>query len=219
MFRPTIFEAFSPLRAPPNRPPPPPPGNPMSLVLLALKNPITRILSLNTAPMARAEYLSSVPTPASILENVPLFIPFLIPKSSTVCSSPSSIPDTLARSLFSSYAFTLSITDVGRFFIAVLVSPVINSLPSTSIFFTSLPLMVILPSSLTWAPGSLFTSSSTTDPSGVRYAAALYTKVSSFSVTFAALAVTVAPSSMMASVFIDTFPRATFFPLTVMSFE
>ena len=217
MFSPTILAAFRPLRAPPKRPPPPPPGNPMSLVLLALKKPITRILSLKTAPMARAEYRSSVPTPASMLENIPLFMPLLIPKSSTVCSSPSSIPDTLARSLFSSYAFTFSITDVGRFFIAVLVSPVINSLPSTRIFFTSLPLMVILPSSLTCAPGSRFTNSSTTEPSGTRYAAALYTKVSSFNVTLAALAVTVAPSSMMASVFIDTFPRATFLPLTLIS--
>ena len=51
---------------------------------------------------------------------------------------------------------------------AVFVSPVMNSLPSTRIFFTSLPLMVILPSSSTCAPGSFFTSSSTTEPSAVR---------------------------------------------------
>ena len=51
---------------------------------------------------------------------------------------------------------------------AVFVSPVMNSFPSTFIFFTFLPLMVTEPSSLTSAPGSFFTNSSTTEPSGVR---------------------------------------------------
>ena len=102
--------------------------------------------------------------------------------------------------------------DVGRFFIAVCVSPVMNSLPSTLIFFTSFPLMVILPSSETSAPGSLFTSSSTTEPSGVRKALALYTKVSSFITTFLACPVAVTPCSIMASVFSFSVPSATFFP-------
>ena len=57
---------------------------------------------------------------------------------------------------------------VGKFFSAVLVSPVMNSLPSTKIFFTSLPLILMVPSSLTSAPGRRFTNSSTTEPSGVR---------------------------------------------------
>ena len=97
----------------------------------------------------------------------------------------------------------------GRFFMAVFVSPVINSLPSTMIFFTSLPLMVIFPSSETCAPGSRFTNSSTTEPSGVRKAAALYTKVSAFNVTFEACPVTVAPFSMMASGVMLMVPKAT----------
>ena len=98
--------------------------------------------------------------------------------------------------------------DVGRFFRAVFVSPVINSLPSTRIFFTSFPLIFIVPSSLTCAPGRRLTSSSTADPSGVRYAEALYTKVSSFSTTFLAMPVTTVSSSMTASWLILTMPRS-----------
>ena len=153
-----------------------------------------------------------MPRARSALEKTPLFMPFLMPKSSTVCSSPSSIPDTRARSLRSSYDLILSTIDVGRFFKAVLVSPVINSLPSTNIFFTSLPLMVILPSSLICAPGKRLTNSSMVEPSGVLKAAELYTKVSSRTVTFTACPVTVAPLSIMASPFITIWPRARSLP-------
>lgn len=51
---------------------------------------------------------------------------------------------------------------------AVFVSPTMNSFPLTRIFFTSLPLILIVPSSDTSAPGSFFTSASMVDPSGVR---------------------------------------------------
>ena len=108
--------------------------------------------------------------------------------------------------------------DVGRFFMAVWVSPVINSLPSTRIFFTSLPLMVIFPSSSTCAPGNRFTSSSMVEPSGVRYAALLYIKVSSFTVTFSACAVTCVSLSMMASAVIWTVPMARSLSFSIMSF-
>ena len=43
-----------------------------------------------------------------------------------------------------------------------------NSLPSTIIFLTSLPLILTLPSSSISAPGSFFTNSSSMAPSGVR---------------------------------------------------
>ena len=49
---------------------------------------------------------------------------------------------------------------VGKFFIATLVSLSKNSLPSIMIFFTSFPLMVMVPSSETSAPGNFFTNSS-----------------------------------------------------------
>ena len=166
-FTPSILLAFRPCRPPPKLPPPPPPGNPLSLVLLALPITKTLVWSWNSPAISRSAYRWWVPMAKSLFDRKPLFMPFLMPKSSTVCSSPSSMPVTLAKSLFSSYALILSMIEVGRFFRAVLVSPVINSLPSTSIFFTSLPLTVILPSSSTLAPGRRFTSSSTTEPSGV----------------------------------------------------
>ena len=59
--------------------------------------------------------------------------------------------------------------------------------------------MVILPSSSTSAPGSFFTSSSSAEPSGRRYAELLYTKVSATAVTSGAWATITAPSNMMAS--------------------
>ena len=177
-----------------------------------------RASELKRAPISRAEYLSSVPIPTSELEKKPLFMPFFRPKSSTVSSFPSLMPVTLARSLFSSYALTLSTIDVGRFFMAVCVSPVMNSFPSTRIFFTSLPLMVIFPLSSTCAPGSRFTSSSMVEPSGVRYAALLYIKVSSLIVTFRACAVTCVSLSRMASAVNCTVPMARSLSFSIMSF-
>ena len=109
-----------------------------------------------------------------MFEKKPLFIPALTPKSSTVDSLPSSIPVTRLKSLFWSYALILSIIEVGRFLSAVLVSPVMNSLPLMSIFLTSLPLIFIVPSSDTSAPGSFFTKASIVDPSATRNADALY---------------------------------------------
>ena len=105
--------------------------------------------------------------------------------------------------------------DVGRFLMAVWVSPVRNSLPSTLIFFTSLPLMVILPSSLTSAPGSRFTSSSMTDPSGVLYAPALYIKVSSFENTLAMFFTTSTSFSIFESTLRLSVPSATALPFMV----
>ena len=106
--------------------------------------------------------------PMSLLVMKPLFMPFFTVKSRVVSSLPSSIPVMRLRSLFSSYTLMLSMMEVGRFFMAVWVSPVMNSLPPTFTFFTCLPLMVILPSSSIWAPGMRFTSSSATEPSGTR---------------------------------------------------
>ena len=50
----------------------------------------------------------------------------------------------------------------GMFFDAMVGSSLKNSLPSMRIFFTSLPLAVILPSLLTSTPGMRFKRSSTT---------------------------------------------------------
>ena len=52
-----------------------------------------------------------------------------------------------AKSDFLSYVFSFSTISTGRFFKPVFTSPPKNSLPSTIIFFTSLPLILILPSS------------------------------------------------------------------------
>ena len=207
MLKATIFLEFNPCIGALHLPPPP--GNPASFTLLALPNPIIRTFSWNPAPISLSAYLPWLPIDRSALPNTPLFMPFFIPKSSTVSSSPSSMPVTLARSLFSSYAFTFSIIDVGMFFMAVWVSPLMNSFPSKRIFFTSFPFMVIFPSSSTCAPGSFLTSSSTTEPSGVRYAEALYTKVSSLSVTLAACPRIVAPFSITASAPKLIFPMST----------
>ena len=70
-------------------------------------------------------------------------------------------------------------------------------------------------SSLTSAPGSFFTSSSTTDPSGVRYAPALYIMVSALVVTFATFFTTSVPFSMMASILMVSVPMSTGRPLTL----
>ena len=134
-----------------------------------------------------------------MLPNQPLFIPFFTVRSSTVSSSPSSIPVTRAKSLLRSYALSLSIMLVGMFFMAALASSKKNSLPSTRILFTFLPLMVTPPFSSTCAPGSFFTRSSSTEPSGTRYASALYTMESPLTCTFATLAVTVTSFISLAS--------------------
>ena len=139
-------------------------------------------------------------------------MPRFSPKSSTVSSFPSSMPVTLARSLFSSYDFILSTMSAGRFFSPVSRSPPMNSRPSSNNFFTCLPFMVMVPSSSIFAPGSFFTSSSITDPSATLYAAALYTNVSSCTTTLGTLAViTASPRSVTLS---DNpiFPTSAFLP-------
>ena len=66
----------------------------------------------------------------------------------------------------------------GRFFEATLGSSLKNSLPSTRIFDTSLPLAVILPSELTSTPGRRFSRSSTTALGWVLYVSAANSTVS-----------------------------------------
>ena len=93
---------------------------------------------------------------------------------------------------------------------AVSMSPSMNSLPSSRIFFTSLPLMVMLPSSSTSAPGMRLMSSSMAEPSGVRMASGLNTSVSLRTTTCAARPVTTASFSMMLSGDISSRPSSWF---------
>ena len=134
-----------------------------------------------------------------MLPNQPWFIPFFTVKSSTVSSSPSSIPVMRALSDCLSYALIRSIMFTGKFCKPVFTSPPKNSLPPTMIFLISLPLIFTLPFSSISAPGSFLTNSSNMAPSGVRYAEALYPNVSPETVTCGASAVTTASLNIIAS--------------------
>ncbi|TAD84165.1 MAG: hypothetical protein EAY75_13565 [Bacteroidetes bacterium] len=75
---------------------------------------------------------------------------------------PSSKPVKSLLSVFLSNTCTLFTISACRFRLASLGSLVKNSLPSTSMRFTSCPLVLMVPSALTSTPGSFFSKSSTT---------------------------------------------------------
>ena len=94
---------------------------------------------------------------------------------------------------------------------AILVSFSKNSFPSTITLDTVFPFILMVPSSLTSAPGSFLTSSSRAEPSGNLYVSALYTKVSAFISTCATDVTTSASFSRLAFSFRAMVPMFTSF--------
>ena len=88
---------------------------------------------------------------------------------------------------------------VGKFFMAVSVSPLKKSLPLIRNSFTVFPFHLMEPSSPTSTPGNCLTNASSVEPSGTRYALALNIVVSSFCSTFEAVTETVAVPSVWLS--------------------
>ena len=143
-------------------------------------------------------YLSSVPYPASALPNQPFFMFFFTVRLMTVSSSPSSTPVMRARSLLRSTTCSFSTILTGRLREATVGSSLKNSLPSTRILLTSLPLAVILPSELTSTPGRRLSRSSTTALGCVLYDSAENSTVSSITFIGVRIPVTVASLRAMA---------------------
>ena len=200
----------------PIQPPPPPPRiwpiilpatseKPRLLVLFPLAMMLIWLLSVKRPIIAAPSYFmsppptSGLPAPPPTLPNHPFIIPALIPKSSTVSSSPSSMPVNCACSDFLSTTLSLSTIFAGIFLVARLGSSRKNSFPSIIILVMVLPFAVMLPSESTSTPGSFLISSSSISVSEILNDDALYSMVSFLITIWFALPVTITASSIWLS--------------------